>query len=158
MLQFKSLTSESEHPLKILISEIPNFTQEEKNVAYELIETTLKGSNEYQFILAYEYTDKITLTGYICYGRTPMTASTFDLYWIAIHPNHLRKGIGRKLMMELVKIVKAENGTLLRLETSSQESYNETHHFYINCGFEKIAIIKDFYKKNDDLITYVKYL
>ncbi len=160
MLVFKPLSLENSNELKILISLVPNFTSVEKSVAYELIESTLKGNaeNDYQFILAYEYGDKISLTGYICYGKTPMTASTFDLYWIATHPDHLRKGVGRNLMKELDKQIKEQEGKLIRLETSSQESYGATHTFYLDVGFEKASTVKDFYKKNDDLITYLKYL
>ena len=35
--------------------------------------------------------------GYACFGPTPMTERTWDLYWIAVAPNAKRAGVGRAL-------------------------------------------------------------
>src|SRR5438067_14273 len=59
------------------------FSKEEVSVALELIDAALaEPGGEYRVLIA-ELDGK--LAGYICYGPTPMTEGTWDLYWIATH-------------------------------------------------------------------------
>jgi hypothetical protein len=63
-------------PLTHLVSSVGVFSPEDTSCALELIESTLKDethSGDYR-ILVTELTNE--LTGYICYGPTPMTQST----------------------------------------------------------------------------------
>jgi hypothetical protein len=32
--------------------------------------------------------DEKTYFGYVCFGHTPMTRHTYDLYWIVVDPGH----------------------------------------------------------------------
>ena len=36
--------------------------------------------------------------GYVCFGPTPLTESTYDLYWIAVDKSKHRGGVGKRLM------------------------------------------------------------
>ena len=83
---------------------------------------------------------------------------TFDLYWIATHPDAQGLGFGRALMMFVEDRVREEKGRLLILETSSKESYGDTVRFYHRMGYEQASQIRDFYDVGDDKLTFVKRL
>ena len=72
------------------------FTAEERSVALELIDAALaEPGGEYRVTVA-ELAGR--LIGYLCYGPTPMTEGTWDLYWIATHPEARGQGVARLLI------------------------------------------------------------
>ena len=75
------------------------FNDAEVEVAAELVQERLaKGDTSgYHFILAEHYG---RLAGYACYGPIAGTASSYDLYWIAVHPDYQGKGLGRRLLTD----------------------------------------------------------
>src|SRR5438067_1925956 len=66
--------------LVALVRSVGEFTPDEVEVALELIESALAKTDDYQVVVALEH-DRVT--GYACFGPTPMTKGAFDLYWIA---------------------------------------------------------------------------
>src|SRR5690606_34637559 len=58
-----------------------SLNEAEVAVALELIDLTLEnpGQSDYRFLLA---RGPAGLAGYVCYGPTPMTDGTYDLYWL----------------------------------------------------------------------------
>ena len=94
--------------------------------------------------------------GWICFGPVPCTIGTFDVYWIAVDPQHQNKGIGSQLMQYAVDAIKMYDGRLAVIETSSTERYASTQRFYEKTGFYKAAQIKDFYTPGDDKIIYIR--
>ena len=133
------------------------FYDHEVDVAVELIEERLhKGPKSgYHFVFA--EVDGIT-AGYSCYGHISTTKSSHDLYWIVAHNDFRGKGIGKKLMAETYKEVKAMGGTALYAETSGREHYKPTQQFYDSLNFKLEATLKDFYDEGDDKLVYVKKL
>ena len=83
----------------------PEFTPDEQEVALELIDRTLTTEDTYRFWVDAEGSD---VRGYICYGPTPMTRGTFDLYWIAVHPAYKGKGVGRILVDAMENVLREE--------------------------------------------------
>ncbi len=96
--------------------------------------------------------------GYICYGPTPMTQGTFDIYWIAVDPEMQRRHIGSELLEFAEKDIAAHKGRLISIYTSSQERYGTTRNFYLSQGYREEARIRDYYKPGDDLVIYVKLI
>jgi GNAT superfamily N-acetyltransferase len=97
-----------------------------------------------------------TIEGYICYGPTPLTIGTWDIYWIAVLPRNRKQGLGRQLMSAAEYNIKKAQGRIIIVETSSKPSYDETNSFYRNLGYEEICRIADFYAPGDDKIMYQK--
>jgi ribosomal protein S18 acetylase RimI-like enzyme len=97
------------------------------------------------------------VTGYVCYGPTPATEGTYDLYWIAVAPQIQGQGIGRDLLNYVETAVQMKHGHLIIIETSSQEKYWPTRNFYLRNGYTIAAQIKDFYRPGDDRVIFVKY-
>jgi GNAT superfamily N-acetyltransferase len=86
-----------------------------------------------------------TLIGCACYGPTPGTDGTFDLYWIAVAPEWQGRGVGRLLIASVEAAVVRADGRLLVIETSSGEAYERTRTFYLACGYVLLATVRDFY-------------
>lgn len=98
------------------------------------------------------------LAGYVCYGPTPMTAATWDLYWIASSPAFRGKGAGHLLLLAMEEAVRGRGGTNVRIETSSQGEYAATRSFYERHRYPEASRLRDFYKPGDDLVTLYKRL
>jgi len=139
-----------------LVRSIPEFDPADVQVALELIDAALAGSADYQLLLDVE--DDGRLRGYVCFGPTPMTRSTWDLYWIAVHPRWRRQGVAGALVARLEAHLRARGARLIRVETASNEAYEPTRAFYDRVGYKQLARIPDFYKEGDDLIVYGRRL
>lgn len=134
------------------------FSQEEIDIAVELLEMYLNDPNQQDYEL-FSYVDgDEKVSGYICIGPTPATMGTYDLYWIAVDPMVQSKGIGTVLLNYTEDVLKQRGGRLLIAETSSTSKYDNTRQFYERKKFQKLAHIKEYYKPNDDLVIYGKYL
>jgi ribosomal protein S18 acetylase RimI-like enzyme len=104
------------------------------------------------------YDDTGLLRGFTCYGSTPCTEATWDLYWIAVDPAGHRRGLGRQLMDAVERAIAAANGRLVVVETSSRPEYGPTRAFYEALAYRVTARIPEFYDAGDDLIVYTKRL
>ena len=144
---------DDEAGLIALVRSVAEFTPDEVEVALELIESTLAETDDYRVLVALEG-DRVV--GYACFGPTPMTKGTFDLYWIASSRNARGSGVGRALIDAVMQRLRACGGRLLRVETSSRDEYIATRRFYDRASFEHAATIPGFYDVDDDLLIYVR--
>ncbi len=134
------------------------FSEEEVAIAVELLEIFLNDplQNDYEIFSSVD--GEGAVQGYICIGPTPATVATYDLYWIAVDPRTHSKGIGTVLLNYVEDMLRQKGGRLLIAETSSTSKYDNTRGFYERKKFQKLAHIKEYYKPNDDLVIYGKYL
>lgn len=113
-------------------------------------------SSDYFFLGA--FTPEEELVGFACYGPTPGTDRTYDLYWIAVHPAAQGSGSGTILLGEVERRLKGLNARIVVVETSSRSDYGNTRGFYIRRGYVEAARARDFYAPADDRITFTKRL
>lgn len=133
------------------------FTSAELSVAEELIDIFISGKPQNDYIIYVgEDENSSKIYGYVCYGPTPATEGTFDLYWIAVSSEEQGKGIGGKLLEFVEGKVKSAGGRLLIIETSSREKYRPTQNFYLKNAYVIEARIKDFYSIGDDRLIFTK--
>ncbi len=132
------------------------FSDAEVAVAEELIDIFLKNEIQKDYIIYVSEEDDGNLTGYVCYGPTPATEGTFDLYWIAVSPKYQNKGIGKKLLRFTEDEVRCVGGRMIIIETSSREKYIPTQEFYKRTNYGLDARIRDFYSSGDDRLIFVK--
>ena len=140
--------------LQALLNSTPEFSGSETTIALELADEVARiPDTSYRAISAFHEDGR--LLGWACYGRTPMTDSTFDLYWIVVAADARGLGVGRALHSEVLSRVAADGGLRLRIETSTREGYGATLEFYDRLGYERVGLIADFYAPGDDLVTSV---
>lgn len=96
--------------------------------------------------------------GWICWGPTPCTAGTFDVYWIGVDALCQGRGYGRALLDHAERLIHARNGRLIVIETSGRPLYDATRGFYLKTGYAEAARIQDFYGLGDARVIYTKPL
>ena len=134
------------------------FSAEEIEVAVELVhEHLLKGAtgSGYHFIFAERYG---RLAGYTCYGPVPATASSYDLYWIAVHPDFRRRGLGKMMLEQTERSIRRWGGTRIYADTSMRVQYASTRAFYEHCGYQIESVLEDFYAPGEAKAIYCKSL
>lgn len=97
------------------------------------------------------------LVGWICWGPTPCTRGTFDLYWIVVDPSSQGQGIGAALVEEMERKV-AGRARLIVVETGGHPDYEPTRAFYARRGYQVAATVPDYYLPGDALVVFVKRL
>jgi ribosomal protein S18 acetylase RimI-like enzyme len=132
------------------------FTTEEVSVALELIDGALTNPSSGYHALVCE--GQGIAAGYLCYGPTPMTNGTWDLYWIVTHPNARGRGVARTLIESMETELRNKGARLVRVETSHLDGYGSAHAFYNRLGYPVVARIPNFYRPGDDLLLMVKAL
>jgi GNAT superfamily N-acetyltransferase len=128
------------------------FRDEEVAVALELFD---EGGSDYRFVGAFAAGE---LLGYACYGPTPGTDCTHDLYWIAVHPRAQGAGAGTRLLDEVERRLRNVGARLLVVETSGRDEYQATRGFYAAREYAVSARVRDFYAPGDDRIIFTKRL
>jgi ribosomal protein S18 acetylase RimI-like enzyme len=131
------------------------FRPEELKIAEEVFDDSISGDSEvdYQSFVAREAHKTI---GWICLGPTPCTVGTFDIYWLAVDPEHQNNGVGTSLVQYATTIIKNLKGRMITVDTSGSQRYLSTRQFYEKLGYCNEACIKDFYSVGDDKIIYIK--
>lgn len=140
-----------------LVSGTGFFRPDETGVAAELVEESLaKGTGSgYHFWFA---DANGALVGYVCYGPTPCTIGSYDLYWIAVEKKCRGLGLGRRLAGMAEESARRQGGRRIYAETSGKELYRPTRAFYLKAGYGEAARLADFYDLGDDKIIYCKSL
>jgi ribosomal protein S18 acetylase RimI-like enzyme len=110
--------------------------------------------SDYLFLGA--FTPEEVLVGYACWGPTPATDRTWDLYWIAVDTALQGAGIGTILLEEVERRLVGQHARMLIAETSSRSDYAATRGFYERRGYAEAARVRDFYAPGDDRIIFVK--
>jgi ribosomal protein S18 acetylase RimI-like enzyme len=131
------------------------FTAEEVRTALELIDEWLRHGERSEY-LTFVLEDGGKVRGYVCYGPTPMTDSTYDLYWIAVDPTAHGQGYGRRLLTFAESDILRRRGRLVLIETSSQDANQSTIRFYERAGYDLVARIRNFYRAGDDKLVFAK--
>jgi ribosomal protein S18 acetylase RimI-like enzyme len=96
--------------------------------------------------------------GYVCIGRTPLTLSTWYLYWTCVHPQVQGTGVASALHGHLEQFIRAHGGERIVVETSSRAEYARAHRFYANAGYQPAGRIEHFFKQGDHCVILCKPL
>ena len=142
-------------PLERLVAATGLFRPAEVATAVELLDEALAGDDDYRFVGAF---DGEQLAGYACWGPTPGTVGTWDLYWIVVEKARQGAGIGSQLLAHVEQALSAVGSRLLVVETSSRADYAPTRAFYERRGFTRAASLPGYYAPGDDLVIYLKDL
>lgn len=143
--------------IRELVSGTGYFRPDEVDVAVELVEERLAKSTESGYYFWFADIGGQP-AGYVCFGPTPCTIGSFDLYWIAVSRARQSQGLGRKLCAMAEATARNMGGRGMYVETSGKEQYLSTRLFYEKTGYAKAAELPDFYDVGDAKIIYHKPL
>jgi ribosomal protein S18 acetylase RimI-like enzyme len=152
----RPMTRKDKSGVMDVLETTPQFLPDEVVVAEEVLDCYLDDPSAGYFTLVAESDHAIA--GYVTYGETPLTDGTWDIYWIAVSPNHQKKGIGGALMAAAETEIARKKGRMVMAETSSKTDYADTHRFYVSQGYRLAARIEDFYAPGDDIVFFQKLL
>ena len=145
--------AEAADPARVeaLVAQTDVFSAEEARIAGELVTTTLSGSETYRFLFAEQAGE---LRGFTCFDHIPLSAVSFDLYWIAVASEARGSGLAQELMRRTAAFARSKRGKWLFAETSSREPYAAARAFYRKTGFEEVASFDDFYAEGDAKVIF----
>ena len=168
-MRIRSLLPSDRAQLIDILSQGAGFRSEEIACAIELLDAALAPSDGepadqrdpddtgYEARVAVA-DDGERVLGYACFGATPMTEATYDLYWLVVAEAARGRGIGAKLMTGVEDELRQRGAGILRVETSSLEGQGGARRFYEKTGFRLSGAIPDFYRQGDDLLVFAKVL
>jgi ribosomal protein S18 acetylase RimI-like enzyme len=94
--------------------------------------------------------------GFAYYAPAAMTDRTWYLYWIAVEKSGQARGVGSALLRQVEDDIQRQQGRLLLIETSSLPHYDPTRRFYLKHGYERAAVLADYYADGDDMVVFRK--
>jgi ribosomal protein S18 acetylase RimI-like enzyme len=153
--RLRHLTAADRARIEEITRAVAVFREDEISVASEVFDAAVATENDSYMVLGAEIDG--TLAGWICWGPTPCTLGTYDLYWIAVDPAFHGIGIGTRLLSEMERTLTGL-ARLIVVETAGRTEYAGTRAFYQARGYRVAAIIPDFYAPGDDQVVYVKPL
>jgi GNAT superfamily N-acetyltransferase len=152
--KLRPMTAADKPALMALLRDTPEFEEAELPIAEEVIDGYLASpGRDFDITVAVEGK---RLIGYICWGSTPLTASTWDIYWMAVSQDRRGAGVGSALLKAAEDGIKKSGGTLALIETSSKPNYLNTRRFYLRKGYKRVSRIRDFYAPGDHRLIFEK--
>jgi GNAT superfamily N-acetyltransferase len=99
------------------------------------------------------------VTGFAYWAPAAMTDRTWYLYWIAVRKDGHGRGTGSTLLAHVEDDIRhVQKGRILLIETSSLPHYELTRRFYLKHGYDRAAVLRDFYADGDDMVVFRKRL
>ena len=151
------MSAEDKPRITEILRGTPEFKPFEVTVAEELIDCYLDDPSGSGYHILVAEADS-AIQGYICYGSTPLTEGTWDIYWLAVARAKQGQGIGSALMKSAEREIVKAKGRLSIIETSSTPAYEKTRRFHLSHGYDVVARIPDFYVPGDDKLILQKLL
>jgi D-alanine-D-alanine ligase len=151
----RNLTAADRGRIEDITRAVGLFREEEIPVALEVFDEAVRAAprNEAYSALAAELDGR--LAGWICWGPTPCTLGTYDLYWMVVDPALQGAGIGTAMLGEMERRLTGI-ARLIVVETGGRPDYAPTRAFYEARGYSPVATVPDFYAPGDDQVMYVK--
>jgi ribosomal protein S18 acetylase RimI-like enzyme len=95
------------------------------------------------------------------YAPEPFGDRVWNLYFLAVGPGEHRQGVGSSLVRYVEQTLRAKGepaARVLVVETSSGAAYEGARGFYAHQGFDREAVIREFYGPGEDKVVFWKSL
>jgi len=148
---------EDQASVSALIGRVRDFTKRDRRESRDLVAIAADPDAVPAFELRVA-TVGDDITGFVCFGRSPLTDATFDLFWIAVDPRHERNGVGSALLGAAEHRMRARRGRMVVIETSGAVHYRRQRAFYRKHGYRRVARIPDYFGPGEARIIYTKPL
>jgi GNAT superfamily N-acetyltransferase len=154
-VRLRPLTVADRTAIEAFSRSISLFRPDEIEIALEVLDSSFKPGQKDYITLGAELDGR--LVGWICWGPTPCTLGTYDLYWVAVDPSVQGAGVGSLLVAEMEKRL-AGVARIIVVETAGRDDYRPTREFYLRRGYEVVGQVPDFYEPGDDQVVFLKRL
>jgi GNAT superfamily N-acetyltransferase len=151
--RLRHLTAADRGRIEEITRAVGRFRDDEIVVALEVFDAAVRPIPDSYQVLGAELESR--LVGWICWGPTPCTLGTYDLYWMAVDPEMQGAGIGTALLQEMERRLKGI-ARLIVIDTAGRPDYSATRAFYQARGYSPVATVPDFYAPGDDQVVFVK--
>jgi D-alanine-D-alanine ligase len=151
--RLRHLTAADRGRIEEITRAVGRFRDDEIVVALEVFDAAVRPIPDSYQVLGAELDSR--LVGWICWGPTPCTLGTYDLYWMAVDPEMQGAGIGTGLLQEMERRLKGV-ARLIVIDTAGRSDYSGTRAFYQARGYSPVATVPDFYAPGDDQVVFVK--
>ncbi|HEX2610854.1 MAG TPA: GNAT family N-acetyltransferase [Gemmatimonadales bacterium] len=151
--RLRHLTAADRGRIEEITRAVGRFRDDEIVVALEVLDAAIRPIPDSYQVLGAELESR--LVGWICWGPTPCTLGTYDLYWMAVDPEMQGAGIGTALLQEMERRLKGI-ARLIVIDTAGRPDYSATRAFYQARGYSPVATVPDFYAPGDDQVVFVK--
>jgi len=98
------------------------------------------------------------IVGFVYYAVTEYADRTWFVWWIAVEKGTQGRGVVRKLLTYAEDDIRERGGRLLFIETSGTPGYEPTRRFYLKNGYDREAVLRDYYRDGDDKVVFRKRL
>lgn len=92
------------------------------------------------------------------YDPVPATDGTWSLTLIAVRRDRQGRGRGAALMRHMEDDLREKGQRLVLVQTSGLPGFAQTRNFYLKCGYEQEARVRDYYTTGEDMILFRKDL
>jgi len=139
-----------------LLEQTGVFNEKEILVALQVFEDATQKADKGEYLAFCASGESEHLLGYICFGPITVTDSCYDLYWIAVDKNIVRKQVGRTLLSFMEEYLAGMGARRVYVETSSTTAYEPARSFYEKNGYKLVCTLNDFYRSGDHRMVYMK--
>ncbi len=98
------------------------------------------------------------IIGFYYARQEEMAHNVWNMLIIAVDRDKQSQGVGRTLVAHLEQTLREQKQRLLIIDTSSDDQFIKTQKFYQDLGYQRTAIIPDFWIDGEDKITFYKRL
>ncbi len=153
----RAATKHDRSDILSLAGSIGLFEPEEMDSVEELFSSWVAGNlGEQARWIVMEEDASIIGTAY--FAPEPFADGTWNVYFIGVHPDSQRSGVGAALIHSIEETLTQERVRIVIVETSSLPHLEKARNFYLKIGYEQEARIREFYKAGEDKITFRKAL
>lgn len=96
------------------------------------------------------------VVGFVYFAPAPMTLGTWQLWWIVVAKDAQSKGLGGEMLKYAEDEARRRKGRVMFIETGSVPLYEPTRQFYLKHGYERHAVLEDFYAIGDSMVIFRK--
>lgn len=146
--------------IRAIAVETEMFNPDDSGFIDDVIAGISDGSLADHHFLVFE-ADETGVVGAAYFAPEPFSDRMWNLYFIAVSPEHQSHGIGGQLIDHLeheLRRAGPDTAQALIVETSSTEQYARTRQFYPRHGYVEEARIRRFYGPDDDKVVFWKSL
>jgi D-alanine-D-alanine ligase len=156
-LEIRRSIADDREDILAITAQAEAFGPDEVAVARDVLDSALEAGPEGHYQC---YTALLNgrAVGWVCFGPTPCTSGTFDIYWVVVAAGQRGRGVGRSLMAHAEDLAARMGGRMVVVETSGRGSYDATRAFYSRLGYEETARVPDFYAPGDAKVVCTKRL